>query len=223
MKMKVSLITICAISLMQFICSSGEPEKNINLPVPYHQQVCSNYCGIACIQMWAEYDGICVSQQEIAAYLGIGGELVSPYFLDLGVANFTASQGYLEFRPFTELDAQGDLIGATICGIKEYIPSIMPFYGNHAVLIKGYKWHEDAYGRPIADKAYYNDPRYGENLTITAGNLEVTFIPCPINYWVIVGYPSLVPEGREGYNVFILEGGTYYGGSSNRDPQLPPQ
>lgn len=222
MKMKVFLIIICAISLMQFICSSGEPDKNINLPVPYHGQVCPNYCGIACIQMWAEYNGICVSQQEIASYLGIGGELVSPYLLDLGVANFTASQGYLAIRTIFEPNAQGNLIGATIAGIKEYIPAIMPFDGNHTVLIKGYKWHEDAYGRPIADKAYYHDPDDLPNQTITAGALESTFEPCP-SYWVIVGYPSLVPEGREGYNVFILEGGTYYGGSSNRDPQQPPQ
>ncbi len=208
---------------MQFICSSGEPEKNINLPVPYHDQVCQNYCGIACIQMWAEYNGIYVTQQAIANFLGISGETVSPYLLDQGVAYFSGSQGYLEFRPFDELDAQGDLIGATICGIQENIPSIMPFYGNHAVLIKGYKWHEDLYGRPIADRAYYHDPDDLPNQNITAGTLESAFIPCPFNYWVIVGYPSFVPEGREGYNVFILEGGTYYGGSSNRDPQQPPQ
>ncbi|MCX6580874.1 MAG: hypothetical protein NT166_11915 [Candidatus Aminicenantes bacterium] len=222
MKMKVFLIIICAISLMQFICSSGEPDKNINLPVPYHQQVFSNYCGIACIQMWAEYNGICVSQQEIAAYLGIGCEFVSPYLLDQGVANFTGSQGYLAIGSIFDPDAQGNLIGATISGIKEYIPAIMPFNGNHAVLIKGYKWHEDANGRPIADKAYYHDPDDLPNQIITAGELESTFVARP-SYWVIVGYPSLVPEGREGYNVFILEGGTYYGGSSNRDPQQPPQ
>ncbi len=222
MKIKVFFLIILAISLMQFICSTGEPENKIDLPVPYHQQVCKNYCGIACIQMWAEYNGICVTQQEIAGFLGIGGNFVSPYLLDQGVANFTGSQGYLAIASIADPDAQGDLIGASIYGIQEYIPSIMPFWGNHAVLIKGYKWHEDVYGRPIADRAYYHDPRYGENKIITAGELESAFMPDP-SYWVIVGNPGYVPAGREGYNVFILEGGTYYGGSSNRDPQQPPQ
>jgi hypothetical protein len=137
MKMKVFLIIICAISLMQFICSSGEPDKNINLPVPYHQQVFSNYCGIACIQMWAEYNGICVSQQEIAAYLGIGCEFVSPYLLDLGVANFTASQGIWNLSPLMSLMLKGTSSGQPFAGSRNIFPRLCRFMEIMLYLLKG--------------------------------------------------------------------------------------
>jgi hypothetical protein len=66
----ILVATLCLINLN---CYTPDPEKIINLNVPYHQQVCSNWCGLACIQMWADFDNINVTQQEIANYIGIDG------------------------------------------------------------------------------------------------------------------------------------------------------
>ena len=221
MKIKI-LVIVLSVLMMQIICSSGDPGKNINLPVPFYYQLQPNYCGIACIQMWADYDHRYVTQKEIADFLGIEDQFVHPTLLEQGVSYFTNSQGTLAIEDMIELDAQENLIGATISGIKDFIPSIMPFWGDHAILIKGSKWYEDAYGRPIADRVYIHDPNSGANKTITAAVLKTAFQPCPFSYWVIVGNPFYVPEGREGYKTFLSEGGTYYGGSCNRNPLEPP-
>lgn len=107
-------------------------------------------------------------------------------------------------------------------------PSIMPFYEEHAVIIKGYKWHEDSTGRPIAEKVCYHDPiqSRGPNITILAGALDAAFVPAPFKYWVIVGDRSFIPDGIYGHDTFVLKGGIYYGGTSFYDPkgliELPP-
>lgn len=222
MKLKVYLLIIISIFMIQAFCDSEDPGKNINLPVPYHAQIHENYCGIACIQMWADFDKRNVTQEEIADFLGIEGQFVSPTLLEQGVSYFTNSQAYLASELMTEPDAQENLIAATISGIKDYTPSIMPFFEDHAVLIKGYKWHEDINGRPIADRAYVHDPDNLPDRDLSAASLKALFMASPFSYWVIVGQYSYIPEGREGYNIFILEGGTYYGAPSSRDP-LPQQ
>jgi hypothetical protein len=57
---RVILISILAIMCMyNTTCSVNSPEPNpkVNLSIPYHGQQQFNYCSVACVQMWAEWDG----------------------------------------------------------------------------------------------------------------------------------------------------------------------
>ncbi|UCH98424.1 MAG: C39 family peptidase [Candidatus Aminicenantes bacterium] len=213
------VIIAASLFLINVQCIPSDLEKLINLDVPFHNQECSNWCGIACIQMWAHFDGFSVTQQEIANELGIGfNQATSPFDLETGIGSFTCSEGYCATRGIFEPGAQGDLIGATIYAIQDYVPSIMPFWMDHAVLIKGYKWREDENGRPLAIKVWFHDPNNLPNRTIDGGTLEIRFMPAPV-YWVIIGLPDYVFEGIIGHDSFVLAGGTYYGGPYHYDPK----
>ncbi|NIM16125.1 MAG: hypothetical protein GTO45_29330 [Candidatus Aminicenantes bacterium] len=221
MKTKILLIIITGLFLIQWTCTTGEPKPPyvVNLPVPFHQQECGNWCGIACIQMWADFDGWLVTQAEIASYLGIVGNLyASPYDLERGVGAYTASPGWLERREWDEPGGQGELVAASITGIKYGVPSIMPFGGGtHAVLIKGYEWREED-DIPIALACWYHDPNGIVNRKISAAQLSNYFDCFPADYWVIVGDYDFVLEGINGHFAFIAAGGTYYGGPQTYDP-----
>jgi hypothetical protein len=219
MKTKILLIIVSALFLIQWTCTPPAPKPPyvVNLPVPYHQQECENWCGIACIQMWADFDGWLVPQADIASYLGIVGNLkASPYDLEIGVGAYTASPGWLERRACYEPGGKGELIAASITGIKYCVPSIMPFYGDHAVLIKGYEWIDE--DQPIALACWLHDPDGRNNWKITAGQLDYFFECYPSDNWVIVGYYDFVLEGIGGHAAFIAAGGTYYGGPPVYDP-----
>lgn len=221
--LRMFVIIFAYLLFINWSCSTSDPDYLVNLNVPYHAQECPNWCGIACVQMWADFNGPLVSQQNIANYLGIGGGTASPWELEWAVGTYTASEGYLALKEWDAPGAQGDLIGATICGIDAGIPAIMPFLGDHAVLIKGHKW-SDSTGRPIAKKTFYHDPNNLPNQEIYGSSLADRFVPCPWQYWVIVGWEDFVPIGFDGHIAFILRGGTYYGGPDPYDPKgiLPP-
>lgn len=216
---KLMLILVTVLLLMNLKCPGSKLENHIDLYVPYFEQETTYYCAIACIQMWAAKDGITATQQEIANYIGMGVCGVNPMLLERGVAHFTCSEGYLALKSIWEPGAQGDLISATITGVKYGIPSIMPFFVDHTVLIKGYKYREDIPGKPIAIEAYYHDPNRNPNQRRTAAQLSSNFDPSGSTYWVLVGFPDLMDMGIDGHNAFILSGGTYYGGPSYYDPK----
>jgi hypothetical protein len=224
--MKIIRLFVIIVAYLLFInwsCSKPDPDYLINLNVPYHAQQCPNWCGVACVQMWSDFDGPLVSQQDIADSLGIGGGTASPWELEQAVAAYTASEGYVALKDWLAPGAQGDLIGATICGIDAGIPSIMPFDQDHAVLIKGHKW-SDSTGRPIAKKTFFHDPDNDPDREITGSGLVSRFDPCPFQYWVLIGYEDFLLDGIDGHIGFILRGGAYYGGPDPYDPKgiLPP-
>jgi hypothetical protein len=200
-------------------CYSPNPDQILNLNVPYHQQECNNWCGLACIQMWADWDGVNVTQQDIANYLGVGNHTISPYEVLYGVGYFTCSPGHLETRDSFEPGSQGDLISASIYGIQGYVPSIMPFFTDHAVLIKGYKWREDENNEPLAIKVWYNDPNGYYNRSCSGSSLKSYFMPCPFDYWLIVGDYDFIDGGIDGHDDFVYERGTWYGGPSYYNPK----
>jgi len=216
-------IVIPVLFLINMGCPGGDPINEVNLPVAFFEQECLEWCGMACIQMWADWDGHCVTQGEIADYTGVGNDTATAQELLLGVAYYTASEGYLEQRFYYEHGAQGDLISSTVNGVLDYTPSIMPFYrGTHAVLIKGYKYHHDAYSRPIAEKVYYNDPDPfdgGANKNTSGVMLEFYFEPNPFKYWVLLGMEDYVQYGIEGHDEFVLSGGIVYGLPGPYDPK----
>lgn len=220
MKTKILLIIIAGLFLIQWTChyGTGNPPFYENLWVPYHQQECENWCGIACIQMWADRDGVLVNQGEIATYLGVGNQKASPFHLEMGVGAYTSAPGWLEIRGWYDLGAKGDLVASSITGIKHGYPSIMPFYGGeHAVIIKGYEWRE-VDEKPVAISCWYHDPNGFNNWRISASILS-RYFECGIyDYWVIVGFRDFVWEGMAGHQAFIEAGGTYYGGPQTYDP-----
>jgi len=214
---KVIFVLIFCFINMQ--CYTPDPENEIELNVSFHNQECSTWCGIACIQMWADYDGFQYSQSQIASLLGIGvNDTTSPFELETGISYYTCSEGYCATKDMFVDGAQGDLIGATIYGIQDYVPAIMPYYADHAVLITGYKWTEDN-GSPVAVRVFYHNPNGLPDQSSTGSVLNIWFMPCPFDYWVIIGMPYYVPEGIIGHDSFVLEGGTYYGGPSYYDPK----
>jgi hypothetical protein len=148
-KLRVLLIVILSFMCMYSnSCSVNSPSPNffVDLPVPFHAQQEINYCSIACVQMWAHWDGYyALSQDTIAQEVGIYGTgwLANPYDVERAVGIFTNSMGYLERRSWVEPGAEGDIIASTIEAIKHSTPSILPIdMGRHTILIKGYEWYE---------------------------------------------------------------------------------
>ena len=218
---KNRLLLIVVAVLLVFTAQCFETGEKIVLPVPYYGQTEVNWCGIACVHMWSHYAGYTsVTQNQIANELGIEpGETAPPFLISHGVQSFTGTSGFLARRFDLGEAAQGDLIAATEKSIRESDPAIMPFREIHSVLIIGYKWQDDVNGRPIAQRAWYHDPRGGlDNESESIGTLKTYFSPAP-QYWVIVGYPSYVNEGIDRHDAFVLEGGTYYGGPLHYDPK----
>jgi hypothetical protein len=173
---------------------------------------------IACIQMWGAYDHRYVAQSEIAASVGA---FTTPYDIAMGVSEFTDSTGWLEWTDANSAYNQDLCVAYSIACVKDKVPSIMPFYGDHAVLSIGYQSHADEIGTPIADNMTYHDPDpiQGGNLNIIGPLLKERFQPTNGLYWVVVGYRWHVYDGRDGYNAFLEAGGTYYGGPLNYHPE----
>jgi hypothetical protein len=218
---RLMLALIVLLFLINWTCTIGVvPDKEVVLDVPYHNQECEGYCAAACIQMWAHHDGWLTFQTDIAEYIGAHPQSgAHPMEIERGVGYFTCSEGHFIQKLWDIPGAQGDLISVTISGIECGTPSIMPFYGNHAILIRGHHWREDENNRPIAIRAYFHDPDNGANGSISASLLKYAFEPSPWKYWVVVANPDIESVGISGHNQFILLNGTYYGGPNKYDPK----
>jgi len=216
------IAAIVGILLTMISCFDG-PWTDILDDVPYRPQEQYNYCAIACIQMWSWYHGYTnVTQTDIADYIGIDTLGTYPESVVEGINHFTQSNGFLVEYNNTNL-GQDYCIAACIAAIKDFTPAIMPFYcGTHAVLVIGFTWHYEDSIR-IADTMYYHDPnpQHGANMDVTAIGLKIGRFSPIINtnkYLVIVGRQANLWDGLDGYNTFITEGGTFYGGPEVYNP-----
>lgn len=221
-KLSILLVIVCTHFMMFFTisCPSKPLDYDIDLYVPYYSQGSyTELCAVACIKMWAAMSGNNVSMDEISDYVGCGSWGTRPVDIPLGVARYTCAEGYLAIRDRNEAGAQGDLVSATVVGIEHGVPSIMPFFVDHAVLIKGSKYRKDETGRPIAINLYLHDPEIGPNRVRTASEIATRFMSNGYNYWVVVGFPEFLDMGIYDHNTFVLMGGTYYGGPSIYDPK----
>lgn len=223
------MIVLIVIILPLLSCFDG-PWTDIRDGVPYRPQIQNNYCAVACVQMWAMWDGYdesLIPQDLIADNMEINyyGNGVIPENIEEGVGMFTDSSGYMKVEPPTNF-GQDDCIAGCIASIKDFRLAIVPFKrGTHAVLAFGYKWHYDGIRR-VADIMYYHDPDnlVGPNKTVVGVKLKTEkFLPDTIraSYWVVIGRFKNSTDGTSGYNVFITEGGTFYGGPTNYDPSQP--
>ena len=215
---KIFVLTVLLFVLIS--CYDGPPPKRVFLDVPYFPWLAQGYCAIACIQMWAAFDGIGVTQDEIASYIGT---YPNPFEVVNAVNVFTNSFGWLEYEDaILNAQAQDLCISYSIACIEDHCPSIMPFEaGNHGVLTIGYKWTQTPAGFPMADYMDYHDPNpvEGGYLRLPGNTLKVLFQPAQGYYFVIVGYRFYVDAGRIGYAAFLDAGGTYRGGPAIYYPQ----
>jgi hypothetical protein len=223
------MIVLSVIVLPLLSCFDG-PWTDIRDGVPYRNQLQTNYCAVACVQMWAIWDEVdesLIPQDLIADNMHINyySNGVVPEDIEEGVGMFTGSSGYLRVAPPSNF-GQDDCIAGCIASIKDFRLAIVPFKrGTHAVLAFGYQWHYDG-GQRVADKMFYHDPdeRVGPNKAIVAVKLKTEyFLPDAIrdSFWVVIGRYKNSTDGTAGYNVFIAEGGTFYGGPLNYDPSQP--
>jgi hypothetical protein len=216
------ILLLCFIFTVFFItCNDGNPpvyQKILN--IPYCAQEQYNYCAAACIQMWAQYDGQNYSQSEIASSIGAPS---SPYSVANAVSFYTNSDGWLEPVVLDTSVTQNECISYSIASIVDCCPSIIPFNdGEHAVIARGYDWHEEGF-TPVADILYYHDPNpaMGGYLDLPANELkQYYFTRSNGYYYVIVGFRTHVSSGSIGYTAFREAGGTYYGAPNDPDPTV---
>jgi Papain-like cysteine protease AvrRpt2 len=206
--------------------NSDPPDFYDDLSIPNYQQEYLNYCGVACVQMWAHYDNLqTITQSQIAAYVGIDPNACSgtdPYELLYAVGAYTLSYGWMENKVLTELGVQGDMIASAIEGICHSVPSIFPLdFCSHAVIARGFEWTENTDGKPLAIRVIFNDPADGRRRDVNASAFMLRYDPDPntFHYWVILGWEDFVWGGINGHDIFVMLGGTYYGGPSYYNPK----
>jgi hypothetical protein len=220
---KKCCLFLIIVSLMSVSgCDSGDPPLEKVLNVPYCPQSYAYYCAAACVHMWSLFDGYGTTQSQVVSWTGAWPCGVPPLTVVDAIGFFTNSMGHCALKYDHTPGAQGDLMGACIEGIKDRVPSIMPFYdGSHAVLVTGFEWHKDATGRPIGEVIYYSDPdgyvgKWFETVAFVEDHL---WTPTSGLYYVLLGWVGYVYNGITGHDDFVLRLGTYYGGPSVYDPK----
>ena len=212
------IFTITVLSIIILICCNPSPHHHIRLPVPYESQWYNGWCGAACIQMWAEYDGRYPGQDEIASFIGWTG--TNPPAIANGVGFYTNETGVDWYYGSSEYE-QDLALSSQVVSVKDNIPSIsIVNNGYHAVIVIGFDWTDTVNG-PRADGVSFHDPLpyNGPSLYISAGDWKQNwFTAYNGQHVIILGYAWHVSEGEMGYIEFLNQGGTYYGGPKDYEP-----
>jgi hypothetical protein len=155
-KRLMSTITILTIIIL--ICCNPSPHHHKRLAVPFIQQWYIGWCGAACIQMWAYYQGLNPGQDDIAAF--IGWTVSNVIAIADGVTHFTNSYGFPGI--YGSGDYQQDAaMSAQVASVEDNIPSIsIVNSGYHAVIVIGFDWTDTITG-PRADGVSFHDPLSG--------------------------------------------------------------
>lgn len=222
-KNKYLVVGLMFLAVLILICCLHDPPASRFLSVPHITQTYYGWCGAACIQMWAYYEYLYPTQNEIAQYIGWTHSNV--YAIADGVTQFTSRNGFPSF--FNNNSDQQDLAVSTqIAAIRNGVPSIsIVNYGTHAIIVTGFEWTELAGGRPRADFITFNDPLRLDSDTVGAWTWkDFYFSPNPVSnkYEIVLTSPSYLDDGEEGHQEFMALDGTYYGdpggGGGGRDP-----
>ncbi len=137
--------------------------SGFNLSVPFYAQDPDfQFCGPASIEMWAAWDGVTATQQEIANYIGCSvTHGASPAQILGGVQHFTRSgvDAVLQYNG----GVPGEYYSAEITSITARVP-LMPLVNGatHSVVVTGGQWHIDPNsGLYVWDSVFANDPTVG--------------------------------------------------------------
>lgn len=130
--------------------------SGFNLNVPFFYQS-PQYCGPASIEMWAAYDGVTVSQQQIANYIGCSVNGASQQQILTGVEHFTVS-GRASALVYNGGEGDpatiaGEYYSAEITSITGLVPAMPLVKGGHA------RRHLDR--RPVAYRSGRQSLRLG--------------------------------------------------------------
>jgi hypothetical protein len=160
----------CSINFGSGSTNPSAPSSAV-LNVPFFMQQQELSCGPAAIEMWAAYDGVSTTQQEIGSYIGCGANgSTSPGQIVAGVQHFTTSgkDAALEYNGGVGDPATiaGTYYSAEITSITELVPSIPLVNGaTHAVVLTGGDWHIDPdSGLYVWDLVAFNDPAIGPRI-----------------------------------------------------------
>jgi len=148
--------------------------SGFNLAVPFFYQS-PQYCGPASIEMWAAYDGVTATQQQIANYIGCGVNGSTQEQIVVGVQHFTVSghDAALLYNGGvgSPADIAGEYFSAEITSISARIPLIPLVNGaTHAGVLTGGQWHIDPDSNLyVWDSVFFNDPSVGPGVLFDAG------------------------------------------------------
>lgn len=140
--------------------------SGFTLAVPFFYQS-PQYCGPASVEMWAAYDGVTATQQQIANYIGCGVNGSTQEQIVNGVEHFTVSGRDAALVYNAGEGTQGSIAGqyfsAEITSITARIPLIPLVNGaTHAGVLIGGQWHIDSdSGLYVWDSVLFNDPAVG--------------------------------------------------------------
>lgn len=217
----------CYMASTAFVCTfnpPGTPAQGVHsLSVPFHAQVGAHTCGSANVQMWADYNGITRTQQEIVNWMlvhhpsevGLADSL-SPQgiaYAALALANVPQATvlWYVDFDQIRQALADQEL------AIDMMRPTIVITQNAyHAVILVGTSWYELATLQPKVDLMYYHDPADTafKQATVQAWMSHVGVVDSNLMQNVAPAYQR--QAAWQHLAEFDYWGGTYYG-----DPSPP--
>ena len=149
--------------------------SGFNLSVPFFAQDPNfQFCGPASIEMWAAYDGVTATQQQIANYIGCSvTHGAAPAEILSGTQHFTVS-GHDAALLFGASDPTiaGQYYSAEITSITGLIPLIPLVNGaTHGGVLTGGQWHIDTdTNLYVWDTVFFSDPLLGPGVVFDAGS-----------------------------------------------------
>lgn len=216
---RMRLFFLFILIMLNTSCTITIPRTKL-LNIPFFSQGSIPWCGPACIKMWAEYQNLHPTMEEIANAI-CGPQGSSMYWVSRGVTWFTNSTGvYVELGE-TQLE-QDQCIASCFASLLKDHPAVIHFNRNgssdhHAIILRGAEYHYQLWPLkqdPVIDVICFHDPG------TSVGDQELPihllkqsyYKPFQNKYMAVVGYPKALYDGIRGYNEFLRMGGTYYGG-----------
>ena len=150
--------------------------SGFTLAVPFFYQNSLLSCGPASIEMWAAYDGVTATQQQIASYIGCGGNGATQEQIVNGVQHFTVSGRDAQLVYIGGPGVPGTIVGeyfsAEITSISARIPLIPLVNGaTHAGVLIGGQWHIDTdTNLYVWDSVLFDDPAVGPGIPFIASD-----------------------------------------------------
>lgn len=221
--MKSLLICAAVLLLIVLICCRRPAVYDTILPVPYVQEKAMGWNSGACVQMWSQYDGYNYAQEQIVSVTRTG---IYPRGIAMAVGMFTREVGLdYYFDPKKDNKQQDLAMSAQAASIiNDGIPTIsIVCKGTQSFLVIGFRWKREN-NRPTIYGIWYHDPAWNgyPSIYVTPEDWKARWFQLFNGYYVIIlGYHWYIQEGEAGYEEFLAEGGTYYGGPENYDPNNP--